>query len=107
MANTYTWNVNRCDRTLSDGMITTLDYTVSAVTEDGVYSAGAYGSVGLEAAEADSMIAYDKVTEEQAVIWVKAAIGGDDKVAEIHAALDAQLTEKRTPTTGTGTPWSA
>tara|TARA_Y100000401_G_C8237057_1_gene181075 strand:+ start:136 stop:459 length:324 start_codon:yes stop_codon:yes gene_type:complete len=107
MANTYTWNVGQCDRTLSDGMITTLHYTVSAVTEDGVYSAGAYGSVGLEAAEADSMIAYDKVTEEQAVIWVKAAIGGDDKVAEIHAALDAQLTEKRTPTTGAGTPWSA
>ena len=107
MANTYTWKVGQCDRNLSDGMISTLHYTVNAATEDGVYSAGAYGSVGLEAAESDSMIAYDNVTEAQAISWAQAAIGGADKVAEIHTALDSQLTEKRTPTTGTGLPWSA
>ena len=105
MANTYTWKVANCDRNLADGVITTLHYTVSAVTEDGVYSAGAYGSIGLEAPDAEDMIPYDNVTEAQAVSWVQAAIGGADKVAEIHAALDAQLTEKRTPTTGTGVPW--
>ena len=107
MANTYTWKVGQCDRTLADGVITTLHYSVSAVTEDGVYSAGAYGSVGLEAPDADDMIAYDDVTEAQAISWVQTAVGGEEKVAEIHAALDAQLTEKRTPTTGAGLPWSA
>ena len=107
MANTYTWKVGQCDRTLADGMITTLHYTVSAVTEDGVYSAGAYGSVGLEAADPDDMIAYDSVTEAQAVSGVQEKLGGEEKVSEIHAALDAQLTEKRTPSTGTGTPWAA
>jgi len=107
MANTYTWKVSQCDRTLADGVITTLHYTVSAVTEDGVYSAGAYGSVGLEAPDADDMIAYDDVTEAQAISWVQTAVGGEEKVAEIHAALDNQLTEKRTPTTGAGLPWSA
>lgn len=106
MANTYTWHVGNCDRNLADGMITTLHYTISATTEDGVYSAGAYGSVGLEAADAADMTPYDDVTEEQAIGWVQAAIGGDEKVAEIHAALDNQLTEKRTPTVGKGTPWS-
>ena len=105
MANTYTWKVGQCDRTLADGMINTLHYTVSATTEDGVYSAGAYGSVGLQPADSDSMIPYDDVTEAQAISWAQAAIGGSDKVAEIHAALDAQLTEKRTPTKGTGLPW--
>lgn len=105
MANTYTWKIVQCDRNLADGLITTMHYTVSAVTEDGVYSAGAYGSIGLEAPDAEDMVAYDAVTEAQAVSWVQAALGGADKVAEIHAALDAQLTEKRTPTTGTGTPW--
>ena len=105
MANTYTWKVGQCDRTLETGVITTLHYTVTAVTEDEVYSAGAYGSIGLEAPDAEDMVAYDAVTEAQAVSWVQAAIGGADKVAEIHAALDAQLTEKRTPTTGKGTPW--
>ena len=105
MANTYTWKVANCDRTLATGVITTLHYTVTAVTDDGVYSVGAYGSVGLEAPDADSMIAYDAVSEAQCITWAQEAIGGADKVAEIHGQLDAQLTEKRTPTTGSGTPW--
>ena len=107
MANTYTWKVGQCDRTLADGVINTLHYTVTAVTEDGVYSAGAYGSIGLEAPEAETMIAYDSVTEANCIAWVQAAIGGAEKVTEIQTALDNQLTEKRTPTTGAGTPWSA
>ena len=53
------------------------------------------------------MIAYDDVTEAQAISWVQTAIGGEEKVTEILAALDNQLTEKRTPTTGAGLPWSA
>ena len=107
MANTYTWKVGQCDRTLADGVITTLHYTVSAETDDGVYSAGAYGSIGLEAPDAKTMIAYDSVSEADCISWLKAAIGGDEKVAEVLAALDNQLTEKRTPTTGAGTPWAA
>ena len=107
MANTYTWKVGQCDRTLADGVITTLHYTVTAVTEDEVYSAGAYGSIGLEAPEAESMIAYDSVTEANCIAWLQAAIGGDEKVTEIQTALDNQLTEKRTPTVGAGTPWAA
>ena len=107
MANTYTWKVGQCDRTLADGVITTLHYTVTAVTEDGVYASSAYGSIGLEAPEAETMIAYDSVTEANCIAWVKAAIGGDEKVTEVQTALDNQLTEKRTPTVGAGTPWAA
>ena len=107
MANTYTWKVGQCDRLLQTGVISTLHYTVTAVTEDGVYSAGAYGSIGLEAPDAEDMIAYDDVTEAQAISWTQSAIGGEEKVAEIHTALDNQLTEKRTPTTGAGLPWAA
>ena len=107
MANTYVWKVGQCDRLLETGMINTLHYTVNATDEDGTYSAGAYGSVGLEAADPSDMVAYDDVTEAQAITWAQAGIGGADKVAEIHAALDAQLVEKKTPTKGAGTPWSA
>lgn len=106
MANTYVWKVGNCPRTLANGMIYEVHYTVNAIDENGVF-ADQYGSVGLEPADAKDMIKYDDVTEAQAITWAQAAIGGADKVAEIHAALDAQLTEKRTPTTGTGTPWSA
>ena len=107
MANTYTWKVGQCERTLADGMINVLHYNINATDEDGTYSVGAYGSVGLEPGEADKFIAYDEVTEAQAITWAQAAIGGADKVAEIHAALDAQLVEKKTPTKGAGLPWSA
>ena len=106
MANTYTWKIDQCDRTLADGVISTLHYSVTAVTEDGVYSVGAYGSIGLEAPDAKTMIAYDSVTEANCIAWLQAAIGGDEKVTEIQTALDNQLTEKRTPTTGAGTPWA-
>ena len=107
MANTYVWKVGQCERTLADGMINMLHYNINATDEDGTYSVGAYGSVGLDPAEAESMVPYDDVTEAQAVSWAQAAIGGADKVAEIHAALDAQLVEKKMPTTGAGVPWSA
>tara|TARA_R110002012_G_scaffold22056_2_gene77006 strand:+ start:7962 stop:8282 length:321 start_codon:yes stop_codon:yes gene_type:complete len=106
MANTYAWKVAQCDRTLADGVISTLHYTVTAVTDDGVYSADAYGSIGLEAPDAETMIAYDSVTEVNCIAWLQAALGGDEKVTEIQTALDNQLTEKRTPTTGAGTPWA-
>jgi len=106
MANTYTWKVAQCDRTLADGVISALHYTVTAVTDDGVYSAGAYGSIGLEAPDAKTMIAYDSVTEANCISWLQAALGGDEKVTEVQTALDNQLTEKRTPTTGAGTPWA-
>jgi len=106
MANTYVWKVGNCPRTLADGMIYAVHYTVLATDEDG-FLADRYGSVGLEPADAKDMVAYDDVTEAQAVTWAQAAIGGADKVAEIHAALDAELVEKKTPTKGAGVPWSA
>lgn len=106
MANTYVWKVSSCDRTLSDGVISTLHYTVTATDEDGVYSVATYGSIGLEAPDSETMVAYDDVTEAQAISWAQSALGGADKVSEIHASLDTQLSEKRTPTMGSGTPWA-
>ena len=102
MATTFTWAVNTLDRELADGFVGTVHYTVNAA--DDTYSAGAYGSVGLERPE--TLIAYADLTESQVIEWVKAAIGGDEKVTEIQTALQAQIDEQRTPTTGQGKPWS-
>ena len=99
---TFTWKVSNLDRTLSDGRVNTVHYTVDARSDDEVYSSGAYGSIGLEG---DVAIPYADLTEEVVVGWVKAALG-EDKVTEVQAALDAQLTEQATPTVGSGTPWS-
>ena len=85
---TITWKVNTLSRTLSTGRVDSVHYAVDARSDDEVYSAGAYGELALEG---------DVVTAYAAL--------GEDKVAEVNAALEAQLTEQATPTTGTGVPW--
>ena len=99
---TITWKVANLDRTLADGRVSVVHYTVDARSDDEVYSAGAYGSLSLEG---DVVTPYADLTEETVVGWVKAALG-EEKVAEVAAALEAQLAEQATPTVGSGTPWS-
>ena len=102
MATTFNWQVANLERETADGFVFTVHYTVNA--EDGTYSAGAYGSLGLE--RPDNLIPFDDLTEEMVVGWVKDKFG-DEKVAEIEAALQAQLDEKHAPTKAAGLPWSA
>ena len=105
MTTTFTWNISTLDRHILDGIVYTVHYTVSA--NDGTYSSGAYGSIGLEApAEGDPVIPYADLTMEGVLEWTKAALGGPEKIAEIEAALEAQLSEQRAPTKASGTPWS-
>ena len=99
----FTWAIANLERETDDGFVFTAHYTVSAA--DGTYSAGAYGSIGFERPE--NLVPFADLTEEQVIGWVKEALGGDEKVAEIEAALQSQINQQRTPTTASGTPWSA
>jgi len=103
MATTFTWNVANLERETSDGYVFTAHYTVDAKDES--YSAGAYGSIGLERPEGE-MIPFADLTAEIVVGWVKDKFGAE-KVAEIEAALQAQLDEQHAPTKATGLPWVA
>jgi hypothetical protein len=98
---TYTWNVANLERETSDGYVYTVHYTVSASND--VYSAGAYGSLGLERPEGE-LIPFSELDEQTVVGWVKEKFG-EEKVAEIEAALQAQLDEQRNPTKAAGLPW--
>lgn len=101
---TYTWSINTLERTLADGIVSVVHYSVSA--NDGTYSAGAYGSVGLDVpAEGDDTIAYADLTEATCVGWAQDKLGGAEKVAEIQAALQNEIDKQRTPVSGSGTPW--
>ena len=102
MATTTTWDIAQLERETADGYVFTAHYTVSST--DGTYNAGAYGSVGFERPE--TLVAYADLTKEVVIGWVKEAIGGADKVAEIEAALQTQLDEQKAPTKASGTPWS-
>ena len=95
------WKIAQLERETADGFVFTSHYTVDA--NDGTYNAGAYGSIGFQRPE--NLIPFADLTEEQVIGWTKEAIGGDEKVAEIEAALQAQLDEQRTPSKAAGLPW--
>jgi hypothetical protein len=101
-ATNFEWVIANMDRQLADGTVTTIHYTVSA--HDGTYSSGAYGSIGLDPADPDTMIPFADLTPEIVVTWVQHKLTGE-KVAEIEAALQQQIDLQRNPVTGQGLPW--
>jgi len=107
---TFTWKIANLERNVADGKVYTVHYTVNALSDQvdpnsesgGFFSAGAYGSVGLDG---EVSVEFGSLTEEVVVGWVKEALGGEEKVAEIEAALQAQIDEKVAPTKAAGVPW--
>jgi len=101
----FNWTVSAMDYTVSqDGhtnVVNTVHWRVSKT--DGDHSGSSYGTVGLEA-PGESFVEWDDITEETAVGWAKAALG-DEQVAATEAAIDAQIAEQATPTSGTGVSW--
>ena len=104
MATNFVWGISTLERETDDGFVFTAHYTVNA--EDGTYSAGAYGSIGFEKPPEDELIPYSELTEEILLEWVRSALGGEEKVIEIQAALQAQLDEQRHPSKAAGVPWA-
>ena len=98
----FTWAIANLERETADGFVFTAHYTVNA--NDGTYASSAYGSIGFQ--RPDNLIPFADLTEELVVGWVKEALGGDEKVAEIEAALQAQIDEQRAPTKAAGVPWA-
>ena len=58
--------------------------------------------VGLDG---EVSVEFGELTEDLVVEWVKTALGGEEKVAEIEAALQAQIDERVAPTKAAGVPW--
>lgn len=99
---TFTWAIANLERETADGFVFTAHYTVNA--NDGTYSSGAYGSLGFE--RPDNLIPFSELTEATVVGWVKEHFGAE-KVAEIEAALQAQIDEQRAPSKASGVPWAS
>jgi hypothetical protein len=97
----FTWHIANLERETADGFVFTAHYTVDA--NDGTYSAGAYGSIGFERPE--NLIPFADLSEDLVISWVQQAIGGEEKVNEIQAALQAQLDEQHHPSKIAGVPW--
>ena len=110
-----TWDVVSLDATKTVGslsdVVTTVHWTASDSETVGsgdsavVHSGSRYGSVGLAEADSSSFTAYASITKDNAIAWVKAALGSDE-VTRIETSIAAQITESKAPTTTTGVPWS-
>ena len=103
MATTFTWSIANLERETADGYVFTAHYTVDA--KDDAYSAGAYGSIGFERPEGE-LIPFADLTPEIVVGWVQDKLSAE-KVAEVEAALQAQLDEQRSPSKAGGLPWAS
>ena len=109
MADTINWGIVNLEHHLSDGVVYTSHYTVSAerTTAGGeTLTAGSYGSVGFGAPDPKKFVPYEALTPEVVIGWTQDALGGAEKVAEIEAALTANLDEQENPTNGGGLPWA-
>jgi hypothetical protein len=98
--------IAQLERHLPDGVVMTAHWT--ATKTDGDYTASAYGSIGLPAKDPSdpTFVAYEDITEAQAIEWVKEAMG-EEQVAALEANLDGQIEAQKHPTQASGTPWSA
>ena len=96
--------IAQLERTLPSGVVYNIHYRFDLT--DGDYSKGAYGTVSVAGdPNADGFIAYDDLTETTVKAWVTEALGGQEKVDEIEAALQAKIEEDKNPTSATGMPW--
>ena len=102
-----TWNVVALDATKTVGSLSDVVTTVhwTAYDVDGDHTGSSYGAVALAEADSGSFTAYADITKDNAIAWAKAALGSDE-VTRIKTSIAAQITESKTPTTFTGTPWS-
>ena len=103
---TYTWKVSQLERESSDGYVFTAHWNVNATetVEDKTYSAGAYGSIGLERPEED-LIPFENLTEELVVSWVLDKLG-EEQVTNMETSLTNQIQEQKTPSKLQGLPWA-
>ena len=102
MAVTYTWSVANTEYDTATGGITVIHWRVTGV--DGDYTASSYGTTGhTPDADADGFIAYDSVTEANAIEWAKAQLDAD----AIEQAIADKIAAEQNPTSASGMPWAA
>jgi hypothetical protein len=111
-----TWTVSSMERTLSDsesgleGVVNVLHWQVvdSQTVGEGddavVHSGRCYGTVGLEAPDADSFTSYADISEADAIAWAKAAIG-EEQVEAYQASVASQIELSKNPVSAAGVPW--
>jgi hypothetical protein len=102
------WQVSTMERTLNDsesgleGVVNILHW--QCTDSDGEHHGRCYGTVGLEAPDADAFTEWGDITHDDAVEWAKAALG--DQVESCEASVANQIELSKNPVQASGTPWN-
>lgn len=109
MATTYSWNVSTVDTYPShtdDNSNTESDVIFNVhwrlTGDDSTNTASVIGTEALDVSDLSSFTAFDSVTASDVEGWVTTSMG-TDRVQALKDAVQAQLTEKATPTVVTRT----
>ena len=111
MADIYSWSINTLNRELSDGVVYTVHWLLSASRDNPnisgeTYTTSTYGSQGFTADPSDpGFIPYPDLTEADCIGWVQDALG-IEAVTALEDGLSSQLDEQETPTQAAGVPWT-
>lgn len=109
---TKTWSINTLERELADGYVNKIIFRCDG--SDGTYTFRATGSVDLPKPEPEDLVPYADLNEELCLQWLKEKLNADkdedgntiDRVAQVEAAVENGVNIQKTPTHGTGKPWS-
>jgi hypothetical protein len=94
-----TWTISTLERNTDDGVVVA---HWRASDADGEHTGSSYGSCGFTPdADADGYVAYDSLTEETVIGWVKADVDAD----AVEASIAAQIADSKAPAITTGVPW--
>ena len=101
-----TWNIAALDATKTVGSLSDVVTSIhwEASDTDGEYTGYRYGEVTLSEADSESFTAYADITKDNAISWVKAALGSDE-VTEIETNIASQISALKTPSKTSGVPW--
>jgi hypothetical protein len=97
-----TWSISTLERNTDNGVVVA-HWRASDV--DGDHSGSSYGTCGFTPdASADGYVAYDNLTEEVVIGWVKDSMG-EEAVTGVEDSIAAQIADSKAPAISVGTPW--
>jgi len=97
-----TWTISTLERNTDNGVVVA---HWRASDSDGDHSGSSYGTCGFTPdASADGYVAYDNLTEENVIGWVKGSMG-EEAVTGVEDSIAAQIADSKAPAISVGTPW--
>ena len=98
-----TWTISTLERNTDDGVVVAHWQASDSETVGEVEHVGSsYGTCGFTPdADADGYVAYDSLTEETVIGWVKADVDAD----AVEASIASQIADSKAPAITVGVPW--